>query len=437
MIGRRGNKQLVSSLKQRYIILWIIWDTGLMHSAVLTVHYNRIFEILYYRYGFVLQESDPVDESQVASDSQGNADTLNSLSADIEKQWRVLTKLVASSMAAMPGVVKPVQLAVSFINTFIEKGCTPSLEIYSMWDLSTECDYPLHGIMGKSQLQVMRQSNDKAIHYVISPKKDNSRHFWTLIIRDPITVLEIMRRNLNPKIESVVNFLTHSGIPFNTVMPSNTYPPPPRSILSPPVSLGVRLRSFIPDPMEYRLYEAARDDFLRGPFGRAALLKGGIIWRLAKGTVPIHEVFNGPTRLAKDFGQLVLVSNGQDMIDDNLSDDQSELISGLYQIGKSSTLSKEYIIECRAAHGNQIKEVSWWPKHTTWKGCGLDVGYWSSSCETWFLNRLRAIRNGTATPRTSREWKNSLSYLRRTPVLVENGRRAADMFLSGHTFPGS
>ncbi len=80
-------------------------------------------------------------------------------------------------------------------------------------------------------------------------------------------------------------------------------------------------------------------------------------------------------------------------------------------------------------HGYSVKQASWWPKHATWKGCGLDVGYWSSSCETWFQNRLRAIRNGTAIPRTAKEWKNALSYQKQTPIVMDNVRKAADTFL--------
>jgi hypothetical protein len=88
------------------------------------------------------------------------------------------------------------------------------------------------------------------------------------------------------------------------------------------------------------------------------------------------------------------------------------------------------MLRFRIGHGHNVKQVSWWPKHATWEGCGLDVGYWSSSCETWFQNRLRGIRNGTANPRTAREWKNALSYQKQTPIVMDNVRKAGDAFLS-------
>ena len=86
---------------------------------------------------------------------------------------------------------------------------------------------------------------------------------------------------------------------------------------------------------------------------------------------------------------------------------------------------------CVGHHGRSVKQVSWWPKHETWKECGLGVGYWSSSCERWFRNRLRAIRNGAAFPRTTAEWQNALSY-QETSIVVDNVREAADTFLQ-HT----
>lgn len=38
--------------------------------------------------------------------------------------------------------------------------------------------------------------------------------------------------------------------------------------------------------------------------------------------------------MAKEFGQVVLTIGGDDMIDDNLSDEQPGLISGLHHISK-------------------------------------------------------------------------------------------------------
>ncbi|KIK42501.1 hypothetical protein CY34DRAFT_83476, partial [Suillus luteus UH-Slu-Lm8-n1] len=28
--------------------------------------------------------------------------------------------------------------------------------------------------------------------------------------------------------------------------------------------------------------------------------------------------------------------------------------------------------------------LSWWPRPQAWAGSGLDVGFWSERCESWF-----------------------------------------------------
>ncbi|KAK2463085.1 hypothetical protein APHAL10511_004740 [Amanita phalloides] len=310
------------------------------------VHFNDIFEILYYRYGFVLNESG-------SADNDFSENTIHETRT--KNDWRLLTRIIASNAATTPDVMKPVSLAVEFLAMFFQKGRVPNPTMQDTWDLSRRSSVPLHIVIDKSVLRIAREGNRTGL-YTISPGEQQGEIFnWMLTLRDPTTVLEILRRNLGPSIESIVNFLVHSGIPFNTAMSSNTYPPPPRCRLSPFLGLGMRLRNFIPDAEEYRLYEEARDDFLRGPFGRAALLKGGIIWRLAKSVVSIHDVFNGPTQLARDYGQLVS-SEGDDMIDDDLSDEQLDLISGLYRI----------------SHGDNVKQGTGLPvaRHGSGTGYG-------------------------------------------------------------------
>lgn len=58
----------------------------------------------------------------------------------------------------------------------------------------------------------------------------------------------------------------------------------PSTILSSP-ELGSRPAGYKPDITDYIWYERARDEFLRGPRGRVALMQGGIAWRLARETL--------------------------------------------------------------------------------------------------------------------------------------------------------
>jgi len=86
---------------------------------------------------------------------------------------------------------------------------------------------------------------------------------------------------------------------------------------------------------------------------------------------------------------------------------------------------------------DQSSDKSWWPKHSVWEKSGLNVGYWTRDCEIWFKNRLEAIRAGTAgtaSLRTSKQWKTSLKLDHRTHRLVHAYNCAAAMYLAGHHF---
>jgi hypothetical protein len=57
-----------------------------------------------------------------------------------------------------------------------------------------------------------------------------------------------------------------------------------------------------------------------------------------------------------------------------------------------------------------MTELSWWPKASTWRNCGLNVGYWSEDCEAFYQRRLEEIRNGTAQLLTASQWRDRLRY---------------------------
>ena len=85
-------------------------------------------------------------------------------------------------------------------------------------------------------------------------------------------------------------------------------------------------------------------------------------------------------------------------------------------------------------HGLQFSEKSWWPKQSTWKVSGLNVGHWSRDCETWYQMRLEAIReNLDETPlRTAADWRRSLKFNHKSQKFVNAYNDAAAMYLSRH-----
>ncbi|KZP01974.1 hypothetical protein FIBSPDRAFT_771417, partial [Athelia psychrophila] len=57
--------------------------------------------------------------------------------------------------------------------------------------------------------------------------------------------------------------------------------------------------------------------------------------------------------------------------DDELKDEDIDTVCGVYKIYSG-------------CHETQVSQSSWWPKPNIWNGSGLDVGYWSPTCEVWY-----------------------------------------------------
>ncbi|KAF8588024.1 hypothetical protein K439DRAFT_1296221, partial [Ramaria rubella] len=81
------------------------------------------------------------------------------------------------------------------------------------------------------------------------------------------------------------------------------------------------------------------------------------------------------------------------LYDDEISDTEMDLICGVYRI--YTGMLKQ-----------QCSEDSWWPKHSQWAACSLNMGYWTSSCEVWFQIRLEEIRRGKAVLRNGGGWRS-------------------------------
>jgi hypothetical protein len=85
---------------------------------------------------------------------------------------------------------------------------------------------------------------------------------------------------------------------------------------------------------DYFAYEQERAALLRDPrIARAALLRGGIVWRLAVATLSFDDVLDGPTTAATLRRQGVVLKTSDasvDLCDDGLSKLELDIICGLH-----------------------------------------------------------------------------------------------------------
>ncbi|PSS10991.1 hypothetical protein PHLCEN_2v3364, partial [Hermanssonia centrifuga] len=217
---------------------------------------------------------------------------------------------------------------------------------------------------------------------------------WTLVVEDPTTVSEVLRRGWGPSKLDVARGLLQRGIPFRTLLPVDQHVPKP-SVPQLNIQLGHHPYDYQPTPGDYTNYEGQRDTLLgRERVCRAALMKGGIVWRLAMEMFGVESVLFGPKDVEAALYRAVLHDGGS-YVDDDLTQDELDVVCGVYKVTTKNNL-------------NAHSASSWWPKSSTWLDSGFDFGYWTPQNELWFCRRRREIRAGQAKLKTTKEWKAQL-----------------------------
>lgn len=215
---------------------------------------------------------------------------------------------------------------------------------------------------------------------------------WVICLHNPTTVLQIYH-NCWTTLDSIVQELVFQGIPFNTGVPAD---PSPKAIQKGYESKGLGLWPVGYYPLthdyDYNAYVSARTDILRSHLGCAALLKGGLIARLARDTVGVTDILSGPDPSTSMMVGMVCKVK---LVNDRLSDYLLDVISGVYYV--------------ETATDAQIHQhLSWWPKDSVWYSSGFFSEQWLADVEMWYQTCLRSIESGSAKLYNSMEWKSNL-----------------------------
>jgi hypothetical protein len=184
----------------------------------------------------------------------------------------------------------------------------------------------------------------ETLYYLIRPKayEKVEETAYELGLISAAATVEILRHEWGPDLVSIAWQLLHRGIAFNTFIHANAGQPA-RLIIPRYSGLGYRPVNYQPTIHDYQSYECKRNHFLRSPRGRAALLAGGLIARLARDVVNFDDVCYGPSDefyrdgfCLKDEKYLSFA-----LWDDYLTEDEQDMICGVYKVdtGKSSTLT--------------------------------------------------------------------------------------------------
>jgi len=207
--------------------------------------------------------------------------------------------------------------------------------------------------------------------------------------------------------------LVNLGITFHTL---RCLPFSPTTILSsPPTLIPVCVRDHVFMVNDHSAYVERRACVLSSPRGRAVLLAGGLIWRLALEHLGMESVGLGPSTVVQNgIGYVFEAPNRQVYGDDGLTKDELEVICGLYRCytGMENSLTLMCcILLCHLGQGNQQALCSWWPLPNKWfnhTSNGFYWGHWTELDEEWFQNHSRKISKGLAQPKKLNEWQDIL-----------------------------
>lgn len=159
-----------------------------------------------------------------------------------------------------------------------------------------------------------------------SPLPIRSQHY-VLAFTNAAAVLQIFRSEWATSMVATVQGLIARGIPFNTVrFREFTHKPAPPSFRQD--NSGVRASTYKFAADDYKQYEVICKNVLRTTCGRAALLDGGMIWRLALEFVHPKRVTDGPSSIARSQGQVLAIDNDYKVFDDDLHDSALSIICG-------------------------------------------------------------------------------------------------------------
>ncbi|KAF8873740.1 hypothetical protein CPB84DRAFT_1690599, partial [Gymnopilus junonius] len=141
----------------------------------------------------------------------------------------------------------------------------------------------------------------------------------------------------------------------------------------------------------------------------AAVLRGGILGRIAREYLSIHDVLAGPSVevIVHRCGYVApSESIGESYGDDDLSESDMAKLCGTYQI--------------YTGHGLQTATVSWFPPTLTWEDSGYNWLKWTEHDEAFFQKWLDNIFNDNAQPLTCKQWRDKIRGWRQARNLIDN-----------------
>ena len=155
---------------------------------------------------------------------------------------------------------------------------------------------------------------------------------WNIALNTASEAMVVCRLDNSMDERDIAQFLVDYGISFHTLQPSSSVVRTPR-VNRPPMKIPVRNDAHIFTADDYIVYRNNCYYMLRHPRGRAALMYGTYVGRIAQNIVSLESVFDGPSGWSMDASEMFVVTDidtGIEYIDDQLTEEEKLMLIGRY-----------------------------------------------------------------------------------------------------------
>ena len=185
----------------------------------------------------------------------------------------------------------------SFALEFLEQLDTSRTPNNSSWDISSGNRMSILGSEFFRRMRLIEHPGHSPQKWYAFDFKEAATVPWMIAVPKVVDALYVCRlhqtRGLQLTDFEVAQELLNRGIRFSTLLPVKSLP---RSIRPPAITVPVRLPGYKFTRDDYYAYEQQRAALLSDPrIARSALLRGGIVWRLAVAALSFDDVLEGPT----------------------------------------------------------------------------------------------------------------------------------------------
>ncbi|KAF9020705.1 hypothetical protein BDZ89DRAFT_958055 [Hymenopellis radicata] len=131
---------------------------------------------------------------------------------------------------------------------------------------------------------------------------------------------------------------------------------------------------------------------------RAALLSGGIIWRIAmEHSSDPASLLTTTAEEIQRIGSRAGLPNGDVVAQLSLTEEQRQIIIGTYRVSPTLPAPKD------------CPTVSWFPSATSFWKSGINVGFWSNDAESWYQLRVHNYIHGLKQPVAKGAWTTTMN----------------------------